>query len=194
MRATADLWREHRAVLHMLVVLEGLVARMGRGEGPPAEDLKRVVEFLKVFVDGCHHGKEERLLFPALSRVADADTQALIDRLLDEHRECAAHVAMLAAAAGYAPVTETAVQAAPACRPGEEAEYALNGYVALLRPHIAAEQKTVFPMADGILPAEVQEELERGYAQLEQEVIGPGGHEAFEALLDELRERYVDRE
>ena len=68
----------------------------------------------------------------------------------------------------------------------------MNGYVALLRPHIAAEQLILFPTADKILPAEVQEELERGYALVEEEVIGPGRHAAFEALLHELKERYVD--
>ena len=192
MKATADLWEEHKAVLHMLTVLEGLVARMGRGETPSADDLQKVVEFLRVFVDLCHHGKEEQLLFPALREVADADTQRLIDRLLDEHEEGRAHVAALAAVAGFAPADGPAVQTAPACRPGEEAEYAMNGYIALLRPHIAAEQLTLFPTADKILPAEVQEELERGFALVEEEVIGPGRHAAFEALLHELKERYVD--
>jgi hemerythrin-like domain-containing protein len=192
MKATADLWEEHKAVLHMLIVLEGLVARMGRGETPYADDLQKVVEFSRVFVDRCHHGKEEQLLFPALRKVADADIQRLIDRLLDEHEEGRAHVATLAAAAGFAPAYRVAAQTAPACRPGEEAEYAMNGYVALLRPHIAAEQLILFPTADKILPAEVQEELERGYALVEEEVIGPGRHAAFEALLHELKERYVD--
>jgi hemerythrin-like domain-containing protein len=192
MKATADLWEEHKAVLRMLTVLEGLVARIGKGETPSADDLQKVVEFLRVFVDRCHHGKEEQLLFPALRKVADADTQRLIDRLLDEHEEGRAHAATLAAVAGFAPAAGAAVRTAPACRPGEEAEYAMNGYIALLRPHIAAEQMTLFPTADKILPAEVQQELERGYTLVEEQVVGPGRHEAFEALLHELKERYVD--
>ena len=68
MKATADLWEEHKAVLHMLTVLEGLVARMGRGETPYADDLQKVVEFSRVFVDRCHHGKEEQLLFRLCGR------------------------------------------------------------------------------------------------------------------------------
>lgn len=191
MKATADLWEEHKAVLRMLTILEGLVARMGKAQAPPADDLQKVVEFLRVFVDRCHHGKEELLLFPALRQVADVDTQRLIDRLLDEHEEGRGHVAALAATAGFAPAAEPATQASLACRPGEEAEYAISGYIALLRPHIAAEQKALFPTADAILPEEVQEELERGYERVETEVIGAGRHEDFHALLHELHERYV---
>jgi len=51
---------------------------------------------------------------------------------------------------------------------------------------------TLFPAADKILLAEVHEELERGYALVEQDAIGPGRHEAFQALLHELKERYLD--
>lgn len=190
MKATAALWEEHKAVLRMLVVLETMVAQMGKGQPPPADDLRKVVQFLEVFVDRCHHGKEEQVLFPALMRFAEDENRQLIERLLDEHREGRDHLASLASAVGIEMGAEPDVEAFPACRPGEEAEYATNGYVALLRPHITAEQKTLFPWADAILPPEVQEELEAGYTRFEIEVIGAGGHEALADILDDLRRRY----
>lgn len=192
MKATADLRKEHQAVLQMLLVLESFLARAGQGQILPIDDLRESVEFLKVFVDRCHHGKEEQLLFPAVRELANPDTLRLVDQLLAEHEEGRGHVTTLASSTGFASAAqEGATQTFPACRPGEEVEYAISGYVALLRPHIAAEQKVLFPLADQILPKEIQEELEKGYQRLEDELIGSGRHEALHSILSDLKKRYI---
>lgn len=50
------------------------------GKNVPAEELKGIMEFLTVFVDKCHHGKEEDFLFPALEAAGiakDGATQSV---------------------------------------------------------------------------------------------------------------------
>ena len=57
-----------------------------RGQRPPAgEDLAGLLEFFTVFADGCHHVKEERILFPALEAAGLARERGSVGMLLDQH-------------------------------------------------------------------------------------------------------------
>jgi hemerythrin-like domain-containing protein len=48
---------------------------------------EEILDFLVVFVDKCHHGKEEGLLFPALEAVGVSRNGGPIGVLLEEHRK-----------------------------------------------------------------------------------------------------------
>jgi hemerythrin-like domain-containing protein len=66
----------------MLRILEKVCAKMeAKEEIDPFDHLERIMEFFKIFVDQCHHGKEEDLLFPAIIPME----QKLIGLLLTEH-------------------------------------------------------------------------------------------------------------
>jgi hemerythrin-like domain-containing protein len=61
-----------------------------------------------------------------------------------------------------------------------------RGYVDLLRGHIMKEDNVLFPMADRVLSPADQTELERRFEQIETERMGPGVHERYHQLLDDL--------
>ncbi|HVP22916.1 MAG TPA: hemerythrin domain-containing protein, partial [Conexivisphaerales archaeon] len=61
-----DLRAEHEGILLMLRILEGVCARLVPGGRLDVTHLDQIMEFFVVFVDKCHHGKEEEFLFPAL--------------------------------------------------------------------------------------------------------------------------------
>jgi len=61
-----------------------------------------------------------------------------------------------------------------------------RGYAGLLRQHIMKEDNVLFPMADGVLSAGDQEELTQTFDRVETEVMGPGVHERYHQLLDDL--------
>jgi hemerythrin-like domain-containing protein len=174
----------------MLKILEALRPRIAGGDIPPAEDWTDIVTFLRVFVDRCHHGKEERILFPAVIQVADDETRTLIEQFLIEHVEGRRLVTALAAAAGTDPSL-----------PGDQrserrfdtalADEAIAGYVSLIRPHVVHEENSVFPAADRLLAPELQETLEGEYRVIEGEVTGAGAYEAFEETVERLMERYL---
>jgi hemerythrin-like domain-containing protein len=180
MQATDDLRAEHCGVLRMCGILEGIAERARAGEVPPAEDTRDIIEFLTVFVDGCHHHKEEELLFPALEQPADDRVKSLVEELEAEHDEGRAQVAALTRA-----VDEPADQGAAALAEASAA------YAALLRGHIETEEEEVFEVADRILPEAEQTRLESEYERVEREVVGPGRHEAFHAMLDDMSARYA---
>jgi hemerythrin-like domain-containing protein len=176
MNATDDLRHEHRAVERMLAILERMVARTLSDADAPA--LAESLEFLRVFVDACHHHKEEELLFPVLLGEDVDGAHEQIDQLLAEHEEGRAIVTVIAAGLGGVGSGDSKAWADIAVAIGE--------YVALIRLHIASEEAGVFALADVGLSDPMQLELCEGYEDIERNVIGEGKHEAFHEMLDRL--------
>ena len=69
MKATQQLKDEHEGVKIMLNILEQVCQELEAVGILNKEHFDGILEFLRVFVDKCHHGKEEDLLFPALIAV-----------------------------------------------------------------------------------------------------------------------------
>jgi hemerythrin-like domain-containing protein len=164
------LHEEHTEVIRMVKILEAMRPLVSHGEELPASDWEDIVGFLRVFVDRCHHGKEERVLFPAALQVADQETRALIEQLLVEHNESRRLVAALASASGV----EHAVEPESSAERQFDAakiEEAIDLYAALLRPHVASEEKYLFPAANRLLAPEGWQGLREANDRIE-EVIG----------------------
>ena len=75
MKPTEELKAEHKGILRMLRILDAVCERLDRGQEVDPKDLDDIVEFIRVFADKCHHGKEEDLLFPAMEREAGLSRQ-----------------------------------------------------------------------------------------------------------------------
>src|SRR3990167_8915273 len=85
MTSTEQLRNEHQAVLLALEILEKICQKLEAKEKVYSKHQKEVLEFIKIFVDKCHHGKEEDLLFPALEKVGIPKEQGPIGMMLTEH-------------------------------------------------------------------------------------------------------------
>jgi hemerythrin-like domain-containing protein len=66
MKATQQLKDEHEGVKVMLDIIERISKQLEETGNLNKEHFEEILGFLKIFVDKCHHGKEEELLFPAL--------------------------------------------------------------------------------------------------------------------------------
>jgi len=181
MRATDDLRLEHVGVGRMLGILDAMAGRLRAGDSVGAEDLAQAMEFLRVFVDQCHHTKEEDLLFPAM-RAAKTSAEETIVILLADHVRGREEVARMSVAAQRLAGGDKAAN-------DELAEITIR-YTRLLHAHIRREENDCFDAADRELPSETQGELAEGYERIERDVIGEGRHEAFHALLDRLSQAY----
>ena len=182
MKATQQLRDEHEGVKIMLSILEQLCRPLEAAENLNKEHFEGILEFLKVFVDKCHHGKEEDLLFPALIAVG-VPKDGPIAVMLQEHEMGRNYVkAMSDVYATY--------------RAGDKSSYkAIRqnalAYISLLRDHIEKENNVLFVMADNSLSEERQDELFEGFERIEVERIGVGKHEEFHGLLEKLSETYL---
>lgn len=182
MKATEQLKEEHEGVLVMLRILNEVSRRVDVEGRIPQDHFAGILEFLKVFVDKCHHGKEEELLFPSLVR-AGIPQDGPIAVMLYEHEIGRKYVRLMTDAFERYKLKDVSAAAAIA----QDA----RDYIALLSDHIDKENNILFAMADDRLSSETQEELLKGFEIIEESRIGAGKHEEFHALLHKLGDLYL---
>jgi len=176
-QAIADLRHEHDAILSALQILERMAERAPRNE-LAVGDLSEFLGFLGEFVDRCHHGKEEGLLFPAMARAGLAEHGGFVDELLAEHAQGRALIRAMEDSG--TPVIDAPAFAAAAA-----------AYAEHLRAHIDKENHIFFPMAERLLDDAVMAALQRDFAEHEEQVIGQGRHEQLHRLLHQLKAKYL---
>ena len=178
-KATEALKQDHRVIEQVLAVLERLARSRGK---VPLEKWAKAIDFIRNFADRCHHLKEEKILFPALEERGIPRDGGPIGVMLMEHEEGRGYVRLMAAALVLA---EEDPQ-------GAERSLVDNAraYLRLLRQHIRKEEEVLFEMADEVLTREEQNKLLCEFEEHEAREIGPGVHERYLKLADEL-ERYV---
>lgn len=184
MQSIEDLKTEHEAVKITLRILDSICnAAEKAGEIPSPDHLAQLIEFFRTFVDKCHHGKEEELLFPALEEVGVSREGGPIGVMLKEHQQGRELVTkMNAALVQYSEGNREAVS--------NLIQHA-RAYIVLLIQHIDKENNVLFPMADRHLSGEKQAELWKGFETIEKEKIGAGRHEAFHRMIESLASFYL---
>ena len=184
MKPIEDLKMEHEAVKITLRVLDSICKEAEKsGELANPEHLEQLIEFFTTFVDRCHHGKEEELLFPALEEVGVSSEGGPIGVMLKEHQQGRDAVAkMKAALVRYRDGDRKTV--------GDLVHHA-RAYITLLNQHIDKENNVLFVLADNNLSKEKQVELWEGFERIETQKIGAGKHEAFHQMIESLEKIYL---
>jgi len=185
MRATAELKKEHRAVKTMMQILEQMCQNLENDKTVPAEHLDQVIEFIRVFTDKCHHGKEEELLFPALEAVGIPNQSGPIGVMLQEHGTMRSIIAKLADA------IEDYKRDNPEA--ADQIVASAREYMTWLNGHIDKEENILFMMADARLDEATQDALYEDFEKLEEERIGRGVHEKFHENLHALMDIYLEK-
>jgi hemerythrin-like domain-containing protein len=181
MKPTDDLREEHRAVKLMLRILDGVCTNIESRRSVKQENLEELVEFMRVFVDKCHHTKEEAYLFPEMEKSEIPDSRELITSLKNEHEEGRQYVSRI----------ERAVSEKEEHRELPTMVENSRAYIQLLTLHIDKEENNLFPMADAYLSQVVQKDLLESFEAVETEIIGSGKHEEFHRWLHAMEEVYV---
>lgn len=174
-KAIDTLRQEHRAIMAALTILERMAAQAKQGAVAPS-DIADFLDFLRDFADTCHHGKEEGLLFPAMLDAGVPEPGPVTVMLMEHARGRELIAAMRAASA-------------PTLDP-EVFGKAAGDYIELLRQHIEKEEVVLFPLAERIIDPVTLDELNEGFENHEEQVMGHGRHEALHAMLNQLEARY----
>lgn len=178
MEATQILREEHEVITHVIEALEAAALAVEHGGDISPQFFLDAAQFVRGFADGCHHKKEENVLFPALVAHGMAVEGGPIGVMLAEHEQGRHAIrAMVAAAERWAQGDLTA---------RAEVAHHARAYAALLRQHIEKENHILFPLAEDLLPAETQAHLVARFDHLEHEETGAGIHERYLALADRL--------
>jgi hemerythrin-like domain-containing protein len=183
MDAIETLMNEHRVIERVLDGLVGFTEEVQRTGGTEKAELARFVTFLREFADGCHHGKEEQILFAAMVENGFPKDGGPIAVMLHEHDQGRGLVRTL---------RERAEQEAP-WSPAERQEVAdvANAFSDLLRAHIHKEDAILYPMAEQHLPPEALEQVGALCETFEATGERAGTHAALHALADDLIRRHA---
>jgi hemerythrin-like domain-containing protein len=178
MKATEILMQEHRVIERVLAALETAANRAEAQEPIRPSFFVDAADFIRNFADGCHHQKEEGVLFKAMEAAGMPSDDGPIAVMLSEHEQGRAFTRAMADAAAKWDAGDDEARRATAT--------AARAYVALLREHILKEDSVLFPMAAHTIPhgkhASVSEDVER----VERTEAETGAHRKYRELAATL--------
>jgi hemerythrin-like domain-containing protein len=178
MTATEILKHEHKIILKVLDAVRHEAQDVGDTGKLHVEKLGKILDFFRVFVDRCHHGKEEEYFFPTMEKRGIPADKGPIPVMLHEH-------------VGGRNAVKAISEALERANQGNAASTeAVATHLAILdehlRSHIDKENEVLFPMADKVFTAEDQQALVASFEKHEAEEIGEGVHEKYHQLAHEL--------
>ncbi|MFZ2095500.1 MAG: hemerythrin domain-containing protein [Anaerolineales bacterium] len=168
---------EHRYILKVIGAMSVLAETLEKGEQVDPETFMNIVEFMRIFADKCHHGKEEALLFPLLEKRGVPPHGCPIGVLVHDHQTGRTLVTGLAEAAeGFQKGDPTARDALMKN---------IRGITDLYPGHIWREDYLAFPMSNKVLNADDQKSLSEEFEKVD-EIIGRDVYQRLIHLADDL--------
>lgn len=178
MQARAPLMIEHRLIERMLSLVKDALVHIGSTHKVDPLFVDIVVDFVRMYADRTHHGKEEDILFRDLGkRPLSAEDRRIMQELIDEHifgRQS----------------TKALVEANTLYRNGDES--ALPDIIAALRTlvgfypkHIEKEDKIFFPAARAYFTEEEDQAMLAEFWEFDRKMI----HEKYKSVVEELEKR-----
>ena len=178
MQATEILMSEHRVIERVIAALESAANQLDDGQPVRPGFFLDAAAFIQGFADGCHHRKEEGVLFKMLGDHGLPAQGGPVGVMLAEHAQARQITAALRSAAQSLEAGDTSAR--PEVTPNARA------YAALLRQHILKEDTILFPAADRVIPTALHAAVLDGFEHVEHEETGEGVHEKFLALAESL--------
>jgi hemerythrin-like domain-containing protein len=179
-KATESLEREHESIQKAVAVMSRLVEQLELKHLVEADLLRDLIQFMRVFGDQCHHGKEDSYLFPLLEQRGVPAAGCPLAVLKAEHVK------------GRHLMDDLALASAAYIADKENGRlgliHALQSLVTLYPAHIWKEDYLLFPMATKVLSSEDDELLLQQFTVAESG-LGSHAHGTYEALADAMTQR-----
>ena len=173
--ASEELRREHELIKTALNLLEKIASGIVQKVNPDVSDLTELINFVIVFADKCHHGKEEDLYFPSLEEAGIPNHGGPIGVMLSEHDQGRKYIReMKENISGQNSDLQVFADAAFA-------------YVALMRNHIEKENNIL----QDLTYVAVLKDLLIRFKEHENKVMNSEKHEEFYALIERLSQKYL---
>lgn len=174
-KAIKILINEHKLILKCLSLLEIIIARLKEDKSVNISAIKKTIDFLRVFSDKIHHGKEEGYLFPKVEIAAIKENKNAIRKLFQEHDEGKSLIIEMDKSLDNNKI--------------DIDMYILNAkkYIDLLRPHIDYEEQYLFIECDKLLSNEDNEELLNDFKRFDKNISNKT-YEEFDKVLDNIED------
>jgi hemerythrin-like domain-containing protein len=175
MQARGPLMIEHRLIERMIAVIDAELGRIRRSGKTDPLLIDTTVDFIRVYADQTHHGKEEKIFFRDLAKKPLSDTERrVLDELIEEH-------------VFGRKITAELVDANKLYRSGDETSLQviasrLQTLVTFYPQHIEKEDKVFFPAATQHLTVKEQQTLLEAFWEFDRKMI----HEKYRMVVESL--------
>jgi hemerythrin-like domain-containing protein len=172
---------DHREIKKLLSAFDGMAAFILQKDSLPDEDLEKAFAVAVEFADKCHHGKEEKALFPHISKASPDVGAEMARRLTSDHAACRKLVG-------------TMLELVPNATVKKESRAVLakqlGTYTRLLTEHIKVEEKKLIPEVEKSIEPDQRGEISEQFELIEEETMGHGAHERYVTIIDQLAGLY----
>lgn len=176
--ATKNLENDHINILRLIDVMEKMVMMKSSN----IEHVEQVINLIKSYADGYHHAKEENLLFPLMVKKGYSTEQGPVAVMLHDHTQGRNFVKGMAE--GLSNYNKDSSNGLTSIYQN------MQGYIELLRSHIAKENNVLFRMADQVLSENEQQHLLREFAEVENKNYCGGVLKDCIMAIEKLEEVY----
>lgn len=176
--------KEHENIRRMLKVVRSVSYQiMTLGEFD-MEDIPEIIDFIRVYADKHHHGKEEDILFKTMNEKIEKLRKAgSITGMYIEHDLGRLYIQDL----------ESAVKAYDQGSDEARLDIIANaiGYTNLLDRHIEKENMAMYRFAEKMLEDEDKKYVEEESEKIEKQATEDGLQEKYIKLLERLEKKYL---
>jgi hemerythrin-like domain-containing protein len=172
MQARGPLMIEHRLIERMLSVIQRALDTVAQTQSIDPYFVDTAVDFIRIYADRTHHGKEEDILFSDLRKKdLSHEDRRVMNELIEEHifgRE----------------TTKALVEANTRYRKGDEAAFAeltsrLKTLVDFYPRHIAKEDKVFFPASRTYFSDHEDQAMLSEFWEFDRKMI----HEKYQSIV-----------
>ena len=175
---------EHTNIRRMLKVIREVSYRvMTLGEFD-IEDVTSIIDFVRVYADQHHHGKEEDILFDTMNKeIEKLAKSGAITGMYIEHDSGRLFMANL----------EKGIQSYNEGNDDARLDIIANAicYADLLDRHIEKENTAMYKFAENMLKDSTKSFIEEECEKVEEEATKSGLQDKYIALLEELEKKYL---
>lgn len=180
MQARGPLMIEHRLIQQMLDVIQQILVRVEQTHSIDPYFVDAAVDFIRVYADRTHHGKEEDILFRDLrnKQLSDEDRQAMNELIEDHLFSRKTTKTLVEANMRYRKGNEDALSEIKAC---------LKTLVDFYPGHIKKEDKLFFPAARAYFSDEEDQAMLAEFWEFDRNMI----HEKYRAVVKESEAKFL---
>jgi hemerythrin-like domain-containing protein len=179
MQARGPLMIEHRLIERMLSIIENVLVQIDTKKKVDPVFVDTAVDFIRIYADRTHHGKEEDILFRELANkpLSNEDRQ-IMNELIQEHvfgRQ----------------TTKSLVEANTSYRNGNESALTdivdkLQDLVEFYPKHIEKEDKVFFPSSRTYFTDEEDRVMLAEFWEFDRKMI----HEKYKSLVEGIERKF----
>ena len=179
MQPAGPLMTEHRLIEKMISLISKEIDKIKLEKKVDVTFIDRAVDFMRVYADKCHHGKEEDILFRELSeKDISEDHKRIMDELMQEHIVGRENVKNLVQAkSNYENGAEGALNEIINCF-----EKLVNFYP----KHIEKEDKHFFLEVMDYFSDKEKETMLNEYWEFDRKLI----HENYQNIIENIEKKY----